>query len=112
MFHFHRNSLAKKDNILIVLDPSDELIHRSILTFHDIPASLWNHSWNICPFLLGAKMKRIQKLNLPYKKDVRKIANINVSIHEKRKVLQTAKLGEALSATLEDIIIPLLNGKY
>ena len=57
-------------------------------------------------------MKRITNLIGPHKKDVRKIANNKVSMHEKRKVLQKAKLGEALSTTLENIIIPLLNGKY
>ena len=56
-------------------------------------------------------MKRIADLNRPHKKDFRKIANRNVSMHEKRKILQKAKLGKALTATIENIIIPLLNKK-
>ena len=58
-----------------------------------------------------SKIKRMQDLNHPHKKDVRKIANLNVSMHEKRKILQKAKLGKALTATIENIIIPLLNKK-
>ena len=58
-----------------------------------------------------SKMKRIQDLNHPHKEYIRKIANTKVSMHEKRKILQKAKLGEALTATLEKIIIPLLNKK-
>ena len=56
-------------------------------------------------------MKRIQRLIRQHEKDVRKIANRKVSMHEKRKILQKAKLGKALTATLENIIIPLLNKK-
>ena len=49
-------------------------------------------------------MKRLQQLIRPHEKDVRKIANHKVCMHEKRKVLQKAKLGEALTATLENIV--------
>ena len=49
-------------------------------------------------------MKRIKNLIGPHKKDVRKIANNKVSMHVKRNVLQKAKLGEALTATLENIV--------
>ena len=49
-------------------------------------------------------MKRIKNLIGPHKKDVRKIVNNKVRLHEKRKVLQKAKLGEALTATLENIV--------
>ena len=55
-----------------------------------------------------ATMKRLKQLIRPHEKDVRNIANHKVCMHEKRKVLQKAKLGEALSTTLENIIIPLL----
>ena len=49
-------------------------------------------------------MKSIKQLIRPHEKDVRKIANHKVCMHEKRKVLQKAKLGEALTATLENIV--------
>ena len=49
-------------------------------------------------------MKRLKQLIRPHEKDVRKIANHKVCMHEKRKVLQKAKLGEALTATLENIV--------
>ena len=58
-----------------------------------------------------SKMKRTQKLIRPHKKDVRKIANFDVSIHEKRKVLQKTKPGKALTSTLENIFIPLFDRK-
>ena len=51
-----------------------------------------------------SKLKRIQQLIRPHKEYIRKIANPKVSMHEKRKVLQKAKLGEALTATLENIV--------
>ena len=57
-----------------------------------------------------SKMKRISDLNRPHKEYIRKIANTKVSTHEKRKILQKAKLGEALTATIENII-PLVNKK-
>ena len=49
-------------------------------------------------------MKRIKQLISPHEKDVRKITNHKISMHEKRKVLQKAKLGEALTAKLENIV--------
>ena len=48
-------------------------------------------------------MKTMQKLICLHKKYIRKIANPKVSIHEKRKVLQKAKRGNALTSTLENI---------
>ena len=49
-------------------------------------------------------MKRIKQLIRPHEKDVSKITNHKVCMHEKRKVFQKAKLGEALTATLENIV--------
>ena len=49
-------------------------------------------------------MKRIKQIINPHEKDVRKIANHKVSMHEKSKVLQKAKLGEVLTTTLENIV--------
>ena len=49
-------------------------------------------------------MKSIKQLIRPHEKDVKKIANHKVCMHEKRKVLQKAKLGEALTATHENIV--------
>ena len=58
-----------------------------------------------------SEINKILKLNIPHIKDLRKIANEDGSIHEKRKTLQKAKLGEALFATLENITIPSFNKK-
>ena len=42
------------------------------------------------------KIKFIRQLILPYYKTVRKIGNPKVSIHEKRKLLQKAQVGEGV----------------
>ena len=42
------------------------------------------------------KLKFIRELMMPYHETVRKIGNLKVSSHEKRKLLQKAQVGEGV----------------
>ena len=45
----------------------------------------------------------------PYSKSVRKIGDPSVSIHEKRKTLQKAQVGEGVLKSVTDLIYPAIN---
>ena len=94
--------------ILILLKMQLPNSYSLLDVWQTISYSIWDYHDQLS---YPPKINRILKLNFPHKKDLRKIANEDVSIHEKRKTLQKAKLGEALFATLENINIPSFKKK-
>ena len=45
----------------------------------------------------------------PHKKSLEKLVDANVSIHEKRKTLQKAQVGEGILQMASHLMLPLLN---
>ena len=67
----------------------------------------------------AASLKKMKKLNpskyrflknmlAPHKKSLKKLVDANVSIHEKRKTLQKAQVGDGILQTASHLMLPLL----
>ena len=56
------------------------------------------------------KYKFLQKMLKPHVKSVEKLADSNVSIHEKRKTLQKSQVGEGILEAAANLVIPYLEG--
>ena len=67
----------------------------------------------------AASLKKMKKLNpskyrflknmlAPHKKSLKKLIDANVSIHEKRKMLQKAQVGDGILQTASHLMLPLL----
>lgn len=59
------------------------------------------------------KLEFVKKMIFPYLKSVRKVADPSVSIHERRKTLQKAQVGEGVLNSVKKLILPdLKRAKY
>jgi hypothetical protein len=56
------------------------------------------------------KYKFLRKMLKPHVKSVEKLADSNVSIHEKRKTLQKSQVGEGILQAAANLLIPYLEG--
>jgi hypothetical protein len=54
------------------------------------------------------KYKFLRKMLKPHVKSVEKLADSNVSIHEKRKTLQKSQVGEGILEAAANLVIPYL----
>ena len=55
-----------------------------------------------------SKYRFLKKMLSPHKNSLEKLVNANVSIHEKRKTLQKAQVGEGILQLASHLMIPLL----
>ena len=55
-----------------------------------------------------SKYQFLKKMLSPHKKSLEKLVDTNVSIHEKRRSLQKAQVGDGLQQTASHLMIQLL----